>query len=177
LRWQVDRIRNVYLNGQAQIGAGEREMCIGDQMPRLTVEFQDDSQQDFKLDITTLSTSPPTWVLVGFMFLAVISHFPQLKNLVSHPKHLALLLAMVAIILIFFFAYLMPLSNTIASAQWLAASAATKNLLSGIALLAVLIVLSVMIARDAFQTNDNATAYPTRLLIGWWGMVLRWHLV
>lgn len=169
LRWQVDRIRNVYLNGQAQIGAGESEMCIAGEMPTLTVEFQDDSQQDFQLGITTLSTSPLTWALLGFMFLAAIFHFRQLKMLIGHPKHLALLLAMVVIILIFFFADLIPMSNTIASAQWLAASAATKDLLSGIALLAILIILSVLIARDALLPSDNAISHAPRFLIGMWG--------
>jgi hypothetical protein len=170
LRWQVDRIRNVYLNGQPQVGTGESETCISDEMPTLTVQFQDDSQHDYQLDITTLSTSPLTWVMVGFMLLAVIAHFTQVKSLVSYPKHLTLLFVLLTIIVIFFFAHLFPLSNTIASAQWLAASAATKDLLNGITLLIVLIILSVMIARDAFQPNDGSTQHAPRFLIGLWGI-------
>jgi hypothetical protein len=95
---------------------------------------------------------------------------PQLKILISNPKPLAILVTLFALCLIFFFAHLIPLSDTIASEQWLAASAATRELLSGIALLAVLVFAATMIGRDVFQISESMTTASPRFLIGLWGI-------
>lgn len=172
LRWQVDQIRNVYLNGLAQIGSGESRMCISGEMPTLTVQFQDDSQHTYELGVRVLSTSPLTGAIIGLALVVAIFHFTQLKQILVHPKHLALLLGLSVLIVALFFGQMIPLSETIATSKWLEASAATKDLLIAATLMAGLIVMTIAIVRVTFLSNDTAaTRLPSwHRLVAWWGI-------
>ncbi len=59
VRWNVDGIREIYLNGEGQVGSGQREICVNTQtQPTLSVKFLDDSQKDYALTITILLLNP-----------------------------------------------------------------------------------------------------------------------
>jgi lysophospholipase L1-like esterase len=59
VRWQVDGIREVYFDGQPQIGEGEQQVCLDSQTrPRLSIILRDGSQREYTLPITILATDP-----------------------------------------------------------------------------------------------------------------------
>jgi lysophospholipase L1-like esterase len=63
--WQVEHIREVYVNGEGVIGSGEKSACIDrDTQPALRVVFVDGTEKIYKLDIPILLTQPITWILV-----------------------------------------------------------------------------------------------------------------
>ncbi|MCC6612361.1 MAG: hypothetical protein IT320_02725 [Anaerolineae bacterium] len=57
VRWQVDGIREVYLNDVGVVGSGTRESCIPD-APKLTVVFGDGVREEYTLDVAHLSDDP-----------------------------------------------------------------------------------------------------------------------
>jgi GDSL-like Lipase/Acylhydrolase family len=73
VRWQVEGIREVYLNGAAQIGTGEQVVC-GDAgtQPTLMVTLQDGSQKEYRLPVTILFTNPLLWGAVLAILWAMV---------------------------------------------------------------------------------------------------------
>lgn len=80
VRWQVEGIREVYLNGAAQIGTGEQVVCLeAGTQPTLTVTLQDGSQREYQLAINILFTNPLFWGAV----LAVLWAVFRLRNAIG----------------------------------------------------------------------------------------------
>jgi len=174
LRWQVDRIRDIYLNQEPQIGSGENRMCITGDRPSLKVNFQDGSEQTYTLDIMILSMSPLTRGMVGLIILVVSFHRAELRQIMRHPSHLALLLGILVVILCLFFGHLIPLSETVATATWLEASNALTNLITGTTLMALLLVVAAAIFRETSSPNDTAQAVvlSPQCMVWAWGIGL-----
>lgn len=52
--WNLESIKEVYLNGRGRIGSGQQELCLLGEVPTLQVVFQDESSRDFQLPIQPL---------------------------------------------------------------------------------------------------------------------------
>src|SRR5690349_1065753 len=59
VHWNAEGIREIYLNGEGQIGSGQQQVCVTTQtQPTLRVKFLDDTQKDYSLPITILLLNP-----------------------------------------------------------------------------------------------------------------------
>lgn len=66
VRWEVQGIDSVFLNGEGVVGTGEREMCgLRDAPPTLRVVFQDGSTHSYALSVGILALNLGCWLLVG----------------------------------------------------------------------------------------------------------------
>lgn len=73
VHWQVEGIREVYLNDAPQIGTGEQVVCVeAGTRPTLTVTFEDGSQRDYQMPVTILFTNPLFWGAVLAMLWALL---------------------------------------------------------------------------------------------------------
>ncbi len=62
MRWQVEGIREVYVNQQPQVGQGEQTVCIDEQaQPRLSVILTDGSQREYVQPVSILVSDPLFW--------------------------------------------------------------------------------------------------------------------
>lgn len=61
--WSVDGIREVYINGEATVGTGERETCLWNTQPKLRVVFEDGSERVYTLPVRILSYNGIFWAL------------------------------------------------------------------------------------------------------------------
>ena len=180
LRWQVDGIRAVYLNDEAQIGVGAMPMCItskaseANAMPRLRVTFQDGSEQTYTLTILTLATAPLTWVIMLLAFLLIFLNWTQLQPLFRRRLRFTGFIIVLVMIGGLFFTYLIPTAETIATAHWLDAANALTSQLTGLTLLAVLLMVAMNIARGSANPTDEKmiALLPSRSLILTWGVGL-----
>src|SRR5579871_1403177 len=70
VRWQVDQIQAVYVNGMPSIGQGSQQVCVTDtQMPSLRIVFKDGTTATYLLAITFLTEQVSTWLLIGVLIL------------------------------------------------------------------------------------------------------------
>ncbi|MEZ4670524.1 MAG: GDSL-type esterase/lipase family protein [Anaerolineae bacterium] len=73
VRWQVEGIREVYLNAAPQIGTGEQVVCVNaGTQPTLTVILNDGTKRDYQLPITILFAHPLFWGAVLAMLWALV---------------------------------------------------------------------------------------------------------
>jgi hypothetical protein len=178
LRWQVDNIRAVYLNDEAQIGVGEKPMCFTtnevNTLPRLSVTFQDGDRQTYILNILTLTTAPLTWVIIILALLVIGLNLGHLQPLFQHRQRLIGFMSVLILIGGLFFAYLIPIAETIATANWLEATKALVNQITELTLLAVLVIVAFsIVAHRTNHTSEEIVAQsPSRLMIGLWGVSL-----
>jgi hypothetical protein len=167
LRWQVEGIREIYLNDQAQIGFGENRACALTQPPTLAITFQNGDQKSYALTITPLLTSPLTIALTALLIMSLIINFRVATQLIQHPRHLILLLATLGIVLYLIFVHMIPLSDTIATDTWLDATRALTDQLAYITLLVVLVLIAAIILKDALTRDTHPVAMPRRNFIAW----------
>ena len=75
VRWQVDHIQAVYINGEPTVGAGSKQLCVDAQtMPVLRVEYEDQRSSEYPLEIQFLAEQPSTWFLISAeVLLGVLS--------------------------------------------------------------------------------------------------------
>ncbi len=170
LRWQVDGIQAVYLNGQAQIGSGEAAYCIREKMPRLDITFQNGSQQTYTLNILTLTSSPLTWGIIALALLVIILNWRHTQFSHRRPAKLFALLAVILVIVSLLTGYLIPNSQTISSAGWLEASTALVGQITGLTACVVLTLVALTIVSAAQSTEQSVFYSPTHSLIGRWGI-------
>ncbi len=99
IRWNLERIKSIYIDGQGKIGWGEIEYCpsYGAASPQFEISAQNGTLQVFTLDIHYL----PTELLICLLFLAIILSFSlALYYFCSHqldkpfPIRVSLLLAL-----------------------------------------------------------------------------------
>ena len=65
VRWQVDHVKAVHLNGQPEVGQGIQQVCVDEKtLPVLHVDFTDNTATDVTLNIDFLVEQPATWLLV-----------------------------------------------------------------------------------------------------------------
>lgn len=65
VRWQVEHIREVYLNGSPTVGSGNQRICVDDKtQPVLKIVTQDGTSHEYTLNIRFLFSSPVAWVLI-----------------------------------------------------------------------------------------------------------------
>ena len=108
IRWNLERIKSIYIDGQGKIGWGEIEFCpsLSAASPQLEITAQDDSLQVFTLDIHYL----PSELLICLLFVIIILPFAlaltyvtrrQLDNSlpIGLPVVLALTVAVIACLL------------------------------------------------------------------------------
>jgi hypothetical protein len=166
--WQVDHIRKVYLNDQAQTGSGASRTCNIDTAPSLMVGFQDGSQQSYRLDVSVLSTSSLTWIWAALALLTVILHRNTFWKFFARPLHLPVIIGTIVAILFLFFGPLIRLGELVAVAQWSGATRSLTQLVTGMTLLVILVAICVAIGRDVLQMS-SPTHPPShfRLLWGW----------
>ncbi|MEO8608393.1 MAG: hypothetical protein ABI690_10945 [Chloroflexota bacterium] len=174
LRWQVDNIRAVYLNDEAQIGFGEKPMCINktNDTPRLRVTFQDGSEQTYPLNILTLSTSLLTWIILILVFIFLILNRNQFQQLIQHRLRLISFIVSLIAIAGLFFAYLIPNAEIIAAAHWLDASNTLVNQITGLTLLALLLVVAFALIKTKPNIDDKIAFISGYPLIGIWAIGL-----
>jgi lysophospholipase L1-like esterase len=75
-RWEVEGIKEVYINDQPTTGSDSRAICVtpdADTMPTLKVIFQDGAVREYRLDISIVSRNPLLWVLVGLAGLFLLT--------------------------------------------------------------------------------------------------------
>ncbi len=75
VRWQVEGIRTVHINGQPTVGSGERDICVTpspDSMPTLQVRFLSGDLREYPLKIGIVARKPEVWFLglVSVLLLA-----------------------------------------------------------------------------------------------------------
>lgn len=84
VRWRVDNIESVYINGDPTVGEGFEDVCVDEStMPVLGVEFDDNTKVDFTLNIQFLILQPSTWLLVTAATLLALA---SLYVAVSRPS-------------------------------------------------------------------------------------------
>ncbi len=81
VRWQVDHIRAVHLNGVAQVGQGFADVC-DQNVAVLHVDFDDQTATDYSLEIPYLVEQPSTWLLVS---AAILLSLAALYTAISRP--------------------------------------------------------------------------------------------
>lgn len=71
VRWNVEGIRTVSLNGLGTVGTGEQQVCLTDETRpvQLDIEFQDGTQRTYTLPIEILSHRPIYFVLLASIWL------------------------------------------------------------------------------------------------------------
>lgn len=169
LRWQVDRISAVYLNGQAQIGSGEVPFCLTGEIPTLRVIFQDNSEQIYTLNILTLLPSPLTWLAAILTIIVVGLHWHHIQPLFRQPARLAALIALLILMAGLLITFLIPNVQTIATANWLDASNALVSQITGITLLILLAITAFQIIRTPSDEKFSTSLKPPIRL---WGIGL-----
>src|SRR5205085_820723 len=104
--------------------------------------------------------------------LAAFLNGPLLQPLFQNPPRLLGFFAVLILIGALFFAYLIPNAETIATAHWLEASNALVNQITGLTLLAVLLLVAASIIKRTINPGGEeiTTPSPTRPLIGIWGI-------
>jgi len=70
-RWDVQSIKEVYLNGRGRVGSGQQEICLMGQLPTLRVVFLDDSSREFRLPVQRLYETPLNALLLLSLGLLV----------------------------------------------------------------------------------------------------------
>jgi hypothetical protein len=167
VRWDVQHIKAVYLNGQGQVGSGEAVQCpTAGAVPELRVIFQDDSEQRYRLDVVILGQSLlGSGLLAGGLAISLVllvgwwrnSHKTNLIRVVN--KHL-FILPLIAV----FWLYGYSLSQTIAAANWPGASQALKTLLTTGGVVLALILIIARIPRS--DNTPDKPAAPVAWIIG-----------
>ena len=70
VRWQVEHIKEVYLNGDPEVGQGSRDVCVyAGALPTLRVVLQDGTAVEYPLEIAILFVSPLVNLLALIAFL------------------------------------------------------------------------------------------------------------
>ena len=66
VNWQVDHIKAVFINSLPTIGEGSQNVCVTETaMPVLHIQFEDNTEQDYILQIDFLIFQPSTWLLIA----------------------------------------------------------------------------------------------------------------
>lgn len=82
VRWQVDNIREVFINQSPVIGEGQQNLCIDPQhMPALRVKLQDGTLRNYTLAITILAVNPLFWLAVVFIIWGLLTF----RTLIINP--------------------------------------------------------------------------------------------
>lgn len=65
VRWRLEGIQEMYLNGLGSSGAGEQQVCIDDPPDTFTFEvhFVDDTVRDYVLEVGAMVYAPEIWLL------------------------------------------------------------------------------------------------------------------
>ncbi len=87
VRWHVEYIEAVYIDGEPTIGDGQQIDCVDETtMPVLRVQFSDNTIVEYRLEIGFLSTQPSTWLLVvAVLLLALTTVFVALARPFAPP--------------------------------------------------------------------------------------------
>ncbi|MBI1257932.1 MAG: hypothetical protein GC204_10710 [Chloroflexi bacterium] len=82
VRWQLDYVKAVHLNGHAEVGQGIQKVCVDEKtMPVLHVDFTNNTAADFSLNIHFLVEQPATWLLAAAaLLLLLLSLFVALSR-------------------------------------------------------------------------------------------------
>lgn len=87
VRWQVEGVQTVEVNGQPVVGSGQQNICVTPAvMPTMLVKLPDGSRYEYTLNIGILERSPLTWMLTigaaaAFLWAAVLMVWPSLARL------------------------------------------------------------------------------------------------
>ncbi len=167
LIWSVSNIKTIHLNGEPQIGEGEKPFCIQGDQPTLTVTFQDDSKTTYHLSIFVLL---PSWLTATIFALAcgvILLNRNQIKKISQHPLNSLALIGLTVIISAIFLTETRLLTDIIANEGWLLASGALEKLFGIVTLALFGFLLLIAILRNrAGSSPQNASAYfPFRLWI------------
>ncbi len=74
VRWQVDYIQAIYIDGTPTVGADSKLVCPDSTtVPTLRVEFTDNSSAEYTLNIAFLVEQPSTWLLIGAVVLLAVA--------------------------------------------------------------------------------------------------------
>jgi hypothetical protein len=171
LHWDVQQIQAVYLNGQGQVGSGTAQQCLGaGDTPELRVVFQDGTEQRYRLDIVTLSTSLLGYaLLVAVLSISALLFTSQWNRLRASNWRGAIRVVrctlLVFLIVVLFWIQGHSLSQTIAAANWPAASQALKELfmIAGVLAIALLILPHTT---EKLSTQSGFSILSARWLIG-----------
>jgi hypothetical protein len=160
LRWDVEHIKAVYLNGQGQVGSGEAVQCltVGD-VPEVRIVFQDDSEQRYPLNVEILSQSSLGYVLlVGGLAFSIFLLAGWLRNS-DRTRRIRVVrnTFLIVVLTVGFWLQGYSLSQTIALANWPGASQALKNLLTLTGIFIALILIIMLIQEtDTIQSRSVA---------------------
>ena len=72
-RWEVEGIKEIYINGQATTGSNSQTTCWP--VSTLRVVFADDTLREYQLTLPTINRNPALWWLLGgaaFLLLAMV---------------------------------------------------------------------------------------------------------
>jgi hypothetical protein len=171
IRWNVENINQVYLNDQPQIGSGQTRACLSDSQPALTVHFQDGTQETYVLNIMVLSSSPLPWLTLLLALLTATLRWKKLISLARHPLRIAAALVTLWLLLFVFALYILPLSETIASGNWLDASNAAASIITALTLLAFLLTIAAPIGQNFLLSNQPpADSFRSRHIVFRWAL-------
>jgi lysophospholipase L1-like esterase len=87
VRWEVENIDSIYLNGEGVVGAGEQPVCVSqDVTPVFRVVFSDGSSRNTTLWVGVLVANPITWILALLALCMVVaaSYLTVGRRLVKH---------------------------------------------------------------------------------------------
>jgi len=162
LRWQVENIEEVYLNGEAQVGSGEVQDCDQAEAPNLRVVFRDGSERIFALPIWVVNSSVAA--IVVLLTLGIVTIFLFLKHRkLNHTPIVGASLrpVLIGVALIFLFAVfatqLPALIDTASTLNWLQASTALAEIfsLSGLLIFVMLILLARLLSPPERQFSSR----------------------
>ncbi len=147
LRWQVENIDEVYLNGEAQIGSGEMQDCGLTESPNLRLKFRDGSEQTYTLPIWIVRSSAVVLVLPALGIITALLYYRlgKLSSILSVGAGLRPVLLLAAVIaLIGLFIYQLPtLIDTASTLNWFEASKALADIFSRAGMLTFVTIVIV----------------------------------
>jgi hypothetical protein len=158
LRWQVDNIQDVYLNGEAQIGSGEVRDCSLAEAPALRVQFRDNSEQIYSLPILVIAHNPLPAALTGLAIVTALLYRKRLRLVGYQPFRLMVIVGVLVIINVLFIGQSLPLVESAASLDWLKASAALASIFSGLAIMTFveLVIVAHLLQSPPVETESDS---------------------
>jgi hypothetical protein len=163
VRWHTEYIKEIYLNGEGQIGNGERRLCIvPDAVPTLTVRFVDGTTRSYTLPVRIIVSSPVFQVAAGSLLLGfwlilqlspVLSAYRRTANRLVVSFVIMVLLALEAARYI---SGQLPVLSSLVNAEQTIATISDLGRLGSLAVF--LILFGVMLMRRSFHRNQNPVA-------------------
>lgn len=72
--WQVEHVREVYINDTPVVGSGTQTVCIDEQtQPTIRIVTPDDAEYEYTLDIDVLLARPEAWAGIFIALLALLA--------------------------------------------------------------------------------------------------------